>query len=775
MPLPFNHSADFLKSFFSQGGRGFYIPYYQRHYSWDEVNAKKLIDDLFNSTRKVFVDHQSTVFLGTVILHKENSIQTGVHVDTPNLMTAISNVVDGQQRITSIALLATVLSEELEKYSAISDQFDDFTSLKNDLDDAKIVLQEFYSVEIRKTGVAPEMKPIIIRAGDVSANPATDQWTMSGPSRDFYKSPSSHYLSEFINGKKIDDISVSDRLEGVIGTFKSVIKSELSSDESSLISDLLRVNSTNGSTLKNFLSFPISNAAFLSFSEDKKSCYLQSAMLLAVYKFFSEGCHIVFIECDNEGLAFDMFQALNATGTPLTAFEVFKPAIVNKWAGNYSSTIKLQVDRIEQVFDQESTANRKETITDQVICDAAIVYDGTSLTKYFSEERDWLISRLGGQTGPPSSELIELLADQAEYNNIFVKPRRPNKNTTNFNFSSHLQVLGLGAIEADLAALCIYYLKDAGHKMSNTLISTFYAKLLRAQSTAAQQQAANDLLDVCKATAAFFTFWMGADTGRFPDADYRQMFSQLAQGNISFLSGQGNQSVANIKNSLRAALENQNVYDANSSQQSKILWVGKAKNTAWYKRQKVCKFALFSAFENAVPDTSTGNEGLFLDGQPGSSTFMKCQHWYSSEYEVLEHIATRDQPSQIKYSNHFDATIYPGNQSIVDKLGNLTLLSNSVNASIYSEWPDKVFYYWSLTQPSLTVSGPVAAALKSSLGIAGIPPSLDSLQASSNYLPHLAPLSLRGIGGLKWDSGFIERRSVHLCERVFDSLDAWLR
>jgi hypothetical protein len=62
-----------------------------------------------------------------------------------------------------------------------------------------------------------------------------------------------------------------------------------------------------------------------------------------------------------------------------------------------------------------------------------------------------------------------------------------------------------------------------------------------------------------------------------------------------------------------------------------------------------------------------------------------------------------------------------------------------------------------------------------SLGILTLPPSLGALTASSNYLSHLAPLAYRGEQGLKWDAAFIDRRSEHLCERVFDGIDAWLR
>jgi hypothetical protein len=98
-----------------------------------------------------------------------------------------------------------------------------------------------------------------------------------------------------------------------------------------------------------------------------------------------------------------------------------------------------------------------------------------------------------------------------------------------------------------------------------------------------------------------------------------------------------------------------------------------------------------------------------------------------------------------------------------------------VNASIHSEWPEKVFFYWSLTMPAQASTGPDAAALQGSLGIAHLPPSLTPLVAASNYLPHLAPLASRGIQVLPWNAAFIQSRSANLCDRIFTMLDSWLR
>lgn len=486
------------------------------------------------------------------------------------------------------------------------------------------------------------------------------------------------------------------------------------------------------------------------------------------------------IECLDLSLAFDMFQSLNATGTPLTAFEVFKPQIVKTWGTGYSTAIKPQVDRIETVFEGESNSSDKEELTDKVIVSSALVFNGMERSRRFSEERDWLTDTLekslaSGLPTPQSVDFIRCIADQAEYFKSFIKPRRSQKNSLSFGLVGELQTKGLTSQQADRASLCVFYLRDAGHGFAHSVISVFYSKLLRAQTNAAAKTAAAaEFVEVCEATAAFFTLYMGAQHGRFPDSDYRALFQSTA-GNISFANGSANQNAAFVKAAFRTALENQKIYDAGNQANARHIWVDLAKENAWYSRKAVCRFALFASAHDAAPDISVGNEGLFTNGMPNSADLLNCRVWHSSSYEVIEHVATREKPSLIKFGSHFDATIYPGNYSVVDKLGNLTLLSGPVNSSIYSEWPDKVYYYWNLTMPRSTAAGPTGAALAVAPGIGSVPPGLSALVAASNYLSHLAPLAFRGQAGLHWDAAFIAKRSEHLCQRVFDKLDAWLR
>lgn len=779
MSQPFIHSAENLQCFFSQPGRGFYVPYYQRPYAWDSENAKKLVTDIFYGIKRTITKPNNSLFLGTVILHNEKDVKVGVHADTPNLLTKVSNVVDGQQRITSIAMLACVMSQCVSEMVTLLLKLEpppiDIVKLIDDLKNQKLHLEEFYSVEIKNSAANPRIKPLIIRAGEIGSNPSSDQWTLAGKVINFYRSNTSAFLSDFITSDSAIMSTNDERIQSVIDVFKEQIKDQLKEADLAVATGLLNSTGTSGGSLYNFIAYPpdIQNLQMLEHDSQKVVC--AGILLLAACYFLKNCCHLVVIECADLDLAFDMFQSLNATGTPLTAFEVFKPHLVKEWGSNYASIVKPEVDRIEKVFETESTAALKEDLTDRVLVSTARIYNGKEISAKFSEERDWLVDSLPKATPTLAPTVVIYIADQAEYCQNFIEPRKPSRNSVDFALVTHLMDLGIKNQQADEASLCVYYLREAGHVFAHNVLSLFYSNLLRAQGTPALvNHAADEFLSASKALAAFFTLWMGAGKGGFPDATYKKLFQQNAP-NITVTTGSANQTAAYVKEAFRNALIQRVIYDELNPNNAKLLWVNEAKNFAWYTKKAVCKFALFVASHDAATDLNAGKEGLFTNGMKNSANMLNCRAWHGSNYEVIEHVAPRDKPTPIKFQTHFDDSVYPGNKSVVDRIGNLSLLSREINSSISSEWPEKVFYYWSLTTPSSTTAGPNGAALQKALGLTSLPPSLSSLVASSNYVPHLAPLAYRGTLGLKWDSSFIEQRSEHICERVFDTLDRWLR
>ncbi|GAA1662824.1 DUF262 domain-containing protein [Catellatospora bangladeshensis] len=85
MPLHRVFSADFK----------FSIPEYQRPYAWDKEQAEQLLDDLAEALDR---DTEEPYFLGSIVLVKQ-----------PNRPPA--EVIDGQQRITTLSLLLAVLRD----------------------------------------------------------------------------------------------------------------------------------------------------------------------------------------------------------------------------------------------------------------------------------------------------------------------------------------------------------------------------------------------------------------------------------------------------------------------------------------------------------------------------------------------------------------------------------------------------------------------------------------------------------------------------------------
>lgn len=75
----------------------YYIPTYQRPYAWTEEETETLFDDLYD----FFIDEQSdNYFLGSIVLIKED--------DKPH-----ADVIDGQQRLTTLTILMAVVASHL--------------------------------------------------------------------------------------------------------------------------------------------------------------------------------------------------------------------------------------------------------------------------------------------------------------------------------------------------------------------------------------------------------------------------------------------------------------------------------------------------------------------------------------------------------------------------------------------------------------------------------------------------------------------------------------
>ncbi len=88
----------------------FQIPPYQRPYAWTEVEASELFDDLYNSYKN---NRNAPYFLGSIVLIKDEN--------TPK-----AEVIDGQQRLTTLTILLASIAEQTDDH--VRNDFLDYIS-----------------------------------------------------------------------------------------------------------------------------------------------------------------------------------------------------------------------------------------------------------------------------------------------------------------------------------------------------------------------------------------------------------------------------------------------------------------------------------------------------------------------------------------------------------------------------------------------------------------------------------------------------------------------
>lgn len=95
--------------FLNQSGQGLYIPLYQRDYSWDSDNIEQLLEDLTRGIQRIASgevsdDNKEIRFLGTIITVVEPNRNHIYPVEIQAVPSRIEKLIDGQQRVSTIAL-----------------------------------------------------------------------------------------------------------------------------------------------------------------------------------------------------------------------------------------------------------------------------------------------------------------------------------------------------------------------------------------------------------------------------------------------------------------------------------------------------------------------------------------------------------------------------------------------------------------------------------------------------------------------------------------------
>jgi len=750
----FTNKSEAVATFFQQPGMGYYIPLYQREYSWDTENIDQLIEDICSGVCDIVDGVDDPIhFMGTLILVTEINPNVNIKpLDPRALPTRIDNVIDGQQRISTIALLGCQLYQKL--YQINRQLSNDYcsTSLKEVINFYLKILIEVFSVDLQRG--KPERKPIIIRA-------SIDQWTLDGQDNDNYKSDVSSYIASFIR-------SIHDHQDHV--DFPSIPSKSLVGKNIKKINQLLKdveeaheVTDPKYPPAWSILSkirqedlwiYPrpelvekVNNRSNPMTSEERRICLLIE--LLAFCYYLLQRCCFTIIQPVSDVRAFDMFQSLNATGTPLTAFETFKPLVVNfvEISGDRfkDSNSAKYLEPADKLLSSMKSASAKNKLTNEFLTLFALTNDGSKLSKQFSAQRGWL--NLGYEkiclSIEAKEEFVRRMGDIATYWNKVIKldpqtsPCIPG-------------IENIPSPDKELAVFCFLYLQKANHKMANTILSLFYAQIVRSV-----QGADREFVSVCKIVAAFFTIWRSA----LPNTGLDEIYRKIMKDHLSWQKGNTELTSQFLSTYFKNVFVQKGIGN-------KTEWIDKAKDYLRYgEAQAICRFALFITAADTIPDSDS--LGLMKVGNLGSTPqYLTPERWISDELKSVEHIA----PQNPELQQNWDSQLYQNDN--YQCIGNLTLLPVRINSSLGNKgWVGKFIYYQHLseTDPDKLEELNLKAQEQ---GIILNPSTIDSLKKTPTT-QHITPIVNLGIDGV-WDKKLVDSRSYRICEILWDRIYSWL-
>ncbi|KEO54659.1 GmrSD restriction endonuclease domain-containing protein [Thioclava pacifica] len=748
------------------GRVGFSIPEYQRQYDWSEDNITRLYFDTLNGFQRLSesADANAFTFLGTLILVEEETKEeefSGVSVA----------VVDGQQRLTTLTLFACALCEDLRR------QLSELTSLSSIENSVKTWLEEevetrlyaLYECAIGSQRVSPKVTfpfPRIVRRGDARGR--------SKSSSD-YQSPIGRFLEGFA------DYFDSDTIEYVPPALGAGTDAERLAKNFQLIRRLIgNLNDTGWYEDTECEQFDISwtrrtqcrnlferlpdylkdegerNRAIESIIKTPELHALVRTLLFASY--FSSCIVLTRVTTDDESAAFDIFDALNTTGEPLTALETLKPRVINfenKASGYGGSPSELAFEAIAENLDQRfSDTTKKQAETKDLIVTFALYLEGKKLSKDLAAQRNFLRQSYDGASKSgkdPARRFVQALADSAEFRRFYWE-RDGIEELGRFHKGETV----------DEVQLLTSLISDMKTSLAFPILSRYWNRGLKHGGEA-------NFLEALRAIVAFLVLRRAATGGTAGiDSDFRDVMApSLGRGasrKFGLCAGVGHDNPVLSPAELKEALKTLLNYKLKTL--TKESWVGQAAaNPLYQQSRELVRFMILVAANQGAP--STENAGTWIKqgvkASAHSNNFLDYKTWKSSDYATVEHVAPETVPK-----HGWDAGLYRDN-ILRHTLGNLVLLPAKENSAIGSDsWEKKKKFYLALTERS----APEQTKRIEEAKAAGISFSktTEKLLQEGRRLDLLDPL--RDVE--KWNADVVSTRGKNIAELCWDHVWPWL-
>ena len=767
----FTATAKSAWHFLIENGQGCYIPAYQRSYAWDNDNISRLFEDVLHGIQQIIYRPETISFLGTIIAIHDTKYQTVDPIYRAEVAPRVMTIIDGQQRICTVVMSNIVLHDYIRrmvaKFKGKPEQHllwivDECTQLLADI-------RNTYLIDRASGDGNYRYYPRIIRA-------YWDVWSRKQGQAE-YESSVAKLIWEYIDFSELGKTSqfkfnptdskgakIAPPHKTVCEAFRfiqrEVGKICQSNPDQNDFPDLVTITQApDFSTaiwgyplpgdVKKHVAQGSGDAHYADF------CYLLRLVIFAQY--LNRRVAVTIVTAGNEDDAFDMFEALNTTGEPLTAFETLKPKVINlETLPKYELSPSYKwITQIEEYLDRYSKADAKQRATSEMLVPFALAETGRKLQKKLNDQRRYLRDEFDSLAKFNDIEknraFIQSIAGVASFmRHGWDVERGTNPSFTPLEIHDEEALVGFEA------------LRGLKHSITIAPLSRFYQYALAAPKS---KQRTKEFIEAIKATAAFSFLWRGAKggTGNI-DSHYRDiMRSGVNMGGETVPplakrpnGKSGALSLVNYKKALRLILKHK------GSIQKKEDWVSSVSCKGIYQYSSVlARFLLFCASEDAIPDTL--HKGLIERGRIGKCPMLGLDQWNNNSYFTIEHIAPHSQNAG------WELDIY-NEPHTVDKLGNLILLPSKENNIIGNKsWEHKRLMYRLLAADTPAEFD----RIKSEFSSAGLKLSktADEVLSNAQYLGICKSVALFDEA---WSLDIIQRRTRRLAELAWDRLAPWL-
>ena len=752
--------------FMVTNGQGCYIPAYQRSYSWDNKNISRLFEDVLQGVRRTISRPDTISFIGTIIAIHDKKYQTIMPIYRNRVPSRVITIIDGQQRICTILMSNIVLHDYIRRTVK---RFEEKTETHLAWIHGKCTtlladLRNTYLIDHINRNDNYRYYPRIIRA-------YSDAWSYR-QNEAKYESPIAKLIWKYIDFTEsgttsqfklnFEDIN---HYKTVDRTFRFIQK------------EIRRICQSHSSEYsfphlqESFagiwdLSLPAAVKKYITEAGNDQHydhfCHLLRLLIFARY--LNHHMVATIVTTENEDDAIDIFEALNTTGEPLTAFDTLKTKVIEREKlDKYELTKSREyITQIEEYINKYNKAATRQTVTSEMLVHFALFETGYRLQKTLTHQRRYLHDEFNKRSElnniDKNRSFVHSLAVVASFlDRLWDVEKGTNLDFTSLNINDEEAIVGFEV------------LRELKHSITIAPLSRFYQQVLEAEQETDRIQKTEDFVAAIKATVAFSVLWRGAKgTTQNIDSYYRNIMSSGIHHGHEHVpplarhpnGNPGAVSISNYKRALQLVLQH------NGKIENKEEWTRQVLTTPIYQYSKmITRFLIFCASDDTIADET--EKGLLTQGRLGINPMLTLNRWNDKAYFTVEHVAPQSRNPNWEDDIYND--IYNDSKTI-DTLGNLILLPQEENNAVGNKsWNHKQLMYSLLSAETPEKFNNLQRQLPN-MGL-NLRNSANEVLKNAEYLGLCKSVALYD---KDWSLCIIEKRTRCFAHLAWDRLAKWL-